>query len=206
MAVQAALIHPGVPRYSIMYVTRTTLQSASDAEARKITVPGYANSPPVLRADQSDRRRSVDKPRRVHEPVGHQDVHIGLIDFAVVVDVAGHLDLTDRLAEVGLAGLARAAIGAHIDDSPIGERLRSERADRIAPIDAQTRDVIAYPGFAGPVPVARLRFQVVVSSDPDVVIRIFRRAVGIPVAGIDEAWVYVDVALAPASRPRHRCR
>ncbi len=125
-----------------------------------------------------------------------QDDHVGQIDLAVPVDIACDDRLTERRAEVRLARLGRPAVGAYIDHAAIGEGLVPDRTVWIARIDAGAGDLVPDPTLTGLIPPPRLGLQMAVPLNEEVVVRIVRRPIGVPLSGIDKERIGLDIALS----------
>ena len=79
-------------------------------------------------------------------------------------------------------------------------RLIHDRCQWFAGIDTWAGDIIYNPDFTVWVPMAYLRFQVIVAIHPKIVSRIIRCIVLIPVTRQNKARIYIDIPLAgPAS-------
>lgn len=96
----------------------------------------------------------------------------------------------------GFARLRRTAIGPHVDPPPIRLRLIADRTARIARIDTGTRHIVENPASAGRVPPPRLRFQMIIPIDPEIVIQIIRRPVRIPIPRVSEERIDIEIPLA----------
>jgi len=72
----------------------------------------------------------------------------------------------------------------------------------IAPVDAGARDIVLHPACATRVPPPRLTLEVVVPLDKEVVVRILRRPVGVPIPRIGKTGISVKQAGAPDKRVR----
>jgi len=72
----------------------------------------------------------------------------------------------------------------------------------IAPVDAGARDIVLHPACATRVPPSRLTLEVVVPLDKEVVVRIGRRTVRVPMPRIDKPRISVKQAKPPDKRVR----
>ena len=119
------------------------------------------------------------------------------VNFAVAVYVAGDDGFTGWFAEVRLTRLGCSAIGAHIDDAAVRERLEADWAKRVAGVNTGTRHLVYRPSSLACVPSACPGFQVVVSIYPEIVVGVFGRAIRVPESGQSKTGVNIRVARSP---------
>ncbi|OHB67451.1 MAG: hypothetical protein A2Y77_02595 [Planctomycetes bacterium RBG_13_62_9] len=87
------------------------------------------------------------------EPVLHEQIEVGLIDLAVLVEI--HHRVLDALGPaLGLARFDRAAVSAQVDSAAVRVGLVPDRRIRIALIEARVVDRVGDPRLGLGIPPA----------------------------------------------------